>query len=152
MNQFSRLVKKIGDRNRSEQTSCELSIIDSVQITFRARGTGQGNTSPNTTGSLLVLSAPYCTCHVVLYRLTILSPSDRTDRVVTTCISTNPYLCPPSPDRRGTWHSPSGGPVPIRPSAITDLSIEVHLTDTPLVFPLLRGASLLKATRWRATA
>ncbi|GMN41506.1 hypothetical protein TIFTF001_010723 [Ficus carica] len=47
-----------------------------------------------------------------------LSPSNRTDTVLTTYTGTNPYLCPPYLNRRGTWHSPSGGLVPVRPKHI----------------------------------
>ncbi|GMN63870.1 hypothetical protein TIFTF001_032967 [Ficus carica] len=43
--------------------------MDPEQITVRARGTDQGNTSPTTTEPLPVLLVPYCPCHAVMYRL-----------------------------------------------------------------------------------
>ena len=43
-----------------------------------------------------------------------LSSSDRIGTILTTYTGINPFLCPSSPDRRGTWHPPNGGQVPVR--------------------------------------
>ncbi|GMN50796.1 hypothetical protein TIFTF001_019962 [Ficus carica] len=87
-------------------SSCWLSFMDPKLITVR-------HTTPTT------LHYPTPDIHYLLVYLSLslswhrLSPPGRTDTIFTTCTGTNPYLCPPSPDRKGTCHSPSGGSVPV---------------------------------------
>ncbi|GMN38577.1 hypothetical protein TIFTF001_007803 [Ficus carica] len=86
--------------------------------------------------------------HYLLLHLSLLLPRhqfslpDRTDTIFTTRISTNLYLCPPSFDWKGTWHSSSGSPMPVRseivhspgPLRIRPIksALSRHSTDFPL--------------------
>ncbi|GMN26364.1 hypothetical protein TIFTF001_040845 [Ficus carica] len=57
--------------------------------------------------------------HFLVLYLSLLLPwcqpslPNQTDTILTTRASTNPYLCPLSSDRKGMWHSSSGGPMPV---------------------------------------